>query len=474
MALPSLNVDYLSRLACGDDSETVILAKNASPVPERPAAPGSFINSVNLAADEERGPQLSRDVYLGLDNASADDLLVEKSMLVKWLITRYEKSTIMHKPRDLMFALLECICTGLEIYLCTQQGDCRYIDRAEIFDGDIFCSCSEWILGIVEENETEIETNAPEPVIEKDLDSINLFGDNGDGNSRIDDIIKFSDCVRTNSSGLPHLLQCYNDENMMDDDDEASNDRLQQNSERAREAKRRKIETDAQKLKKYINLNVNVLVDKSMNAEELQEGRKANCQRRRENVLKLIVDMKELERLLTFLLYVDREALYGDIDVAFRNKLGTSRPFCLFKNGKLSKDVEENCLINSDGNRLRDAYKNITDGRVDPTPEETASSVGAGTTMSDRVMEIFEVVTFLFLDKISTVVVESLFTNSVPTKHAYKFGLVDVMYPRVGKISCHKFQTDMTIAPLSRRKAFETDGDYGDPRRRTGISFTDR
>lgn len=492
--LPSLNVDVSQRGSPASSKDDFGVAGKRVRFDDgnNTASYAFFINSVNDENDKRRGPQLLRDIYMRLDNVSADDLLVEKSMLVKWLITRYNKKNniamFSRQPRDLMFAIIECVCTGMEIYLSTRQGDCRYIDRIEIFDGNIFCSCNEWMLGFIGENNSIESTSniddidKPREKDTKDLDKINIFESNIERNASMENFVDYLTWnPTTDDGGLPPLLQFYsdNEENDVTNTSATTSLILEKRLELARDAELQKIRTDADKLKEYINLNVNVLAANQSSSDQVHASRGTLDDRQNsyvrstvhENVFKLIVDTRELERLLTFLLYIDREALYGDIDVTFRNKLGTSRPFCFFRNSsKLSKDVEENCLGNSDSNRLKDIYENITNGDKHHNNNNTQEDISEkDNTVTGRALEVFEYATFLFLDKISTSIVESLISNSSSSSEknanlrAFKFGLIDLMYPKIGKIGCQKFHADTVV-----QNATINNGTF---KRRTVISF---
>lgn len=503
--LPSLNVDDPLSFGGGDD-DVVIPSKRSrrddSFVPSDgvtfdadPTPFSTFVRSVNDGADEQRGPGLARNIRLNLDNSSVDDLLLEKSMLVKWLITRYKNAPAVRirKPRDLMFAIIECVCTGIEIYLSTEGGDCRYIDRVDVFDGSIFCSCNEWMLGFVGESEAEPDTrddSAPivvgKSVTERVLDNINIFEGAGhrEGEAIAEEFSNFFSWNSSDDGGLPPLLRQYGEDDPFDGGDgvTAAFIPFEKRIERARNEEREKMQADARKLGGYVNLNASILSETANETEDRGADRGASTDRRkRETTLRLIVDTKELERLLTFLLYVDREALYGDIDVTFKSKLGDGRSICIFDNAtKLSGDVKTNCLGEASGDAIKDLFENIADDRryrdesIETDYERDDRSKRAPDV--DRAFEIFEYAALLFLDKISTVVVENLLVAPESTGrvrgghgHTYKFGVVDLIHPKIGKTRCHKIPTSSS-APYVRA----SDENVYNRKRGTVISFDDR
>lgn len=459
--LPSLAID-LSRNASIDDrndgNNVVVGGDRFLTGGDRESRDDFLVNSVDDETDAERGPSLSRDIYLRSDGVSVDDLLVEKSMLTKWLISRYDG--VVRKPRDMADAIVECVSTGTEIYL--SRNDSRYVDRVEIFDADVFCLCNEWILGFVSERKTLKTKNNDDDAAtaeaakiarrETRLDDINIFDDYV-VEAPIDDFIKFVSTKTTN--GLPPLLYGSEKDVVNDGRDvyEEDGDNDDDDSRRQRTAKmaREKMRVDAEKLKKYANLNVDVIVERSP-----PDDKGGTPRTERENVLKLIVDFNELERLLTFLLYVDRNALYGDIDVTFRNKPGTADSFCFSKTNS-TRGVDVRCLKNTDGDRLKDIYETVTSGGNDYDDDDDDGNRGGGRRTStfsdeieeddriddsseaDRVLDVFEYATLLFLDKISTTIIDTVLSPDLAANRSYKFGIVDTIRPKIGKITRHKF-----------------------------------
>lgn len=456
--LPQIHIDDIRNVVRDSfhDVDGHFLISNIRP--DEKKRDDSLINFVDETADKKRGPSSCHDVYIRLDNVSVDDLLVEKSMLVKWLISRYKDVSRMHKPREMMFAVIESVCKGIEIYLSSPNGvdvdddNCRYIEGAEIFDGDIFCACNEWMLGFI--GETNIEkmkahddTAVDKRVVDdKRLDAINVFDDDDNDNENlIDNFVNFVVQNRNAAdTDLPPLLR-YSDHDVEEEETER---KCARRIENMRESFYKKTRLDAEKLRKYSNLNVDVLSkDSKIDNEEKEEGDARSKRENRCYILKLIVDMKELEKLLTFLMYIDRGALYDDIDITFRNKLGTNKPFC-FSKTTTSRNVSENCLSTTVGDRLNDIFESITDKHRRNTNiatadiEEISVEGESRAPISDRALEVFEYVTFLLLDKISTTVVNSLvFPSSSPStaQYSYKFGIVDLIYPKIGRIGFHKF-----------------------------------
>lgn len=462
--LPSLNVtDADVQSYVRDDSDVSIF--DVRPRIDNEDAPNEqllpcFVKSVDDVADERRGPRLLQDIYAHLDDVSVDDLLVEKSMLVKWLISRYEHAEFMRRPKDLMFAIVECVCTGIKIYLSTRYGDCRYVDAIEMFDGDIFCTCNEWMLGFMVEKRIADKPECHKEENQKtfiDMDSINIFEDEDRNDAST---IELNNIIHTDieecgvNDSLPPLFRLYR---TIDNDGSGQNHHnAAATTTSTAEYDAKKVKLDIEKLKKYKNLNVDGLVvgndgntmtrAESNNVDVCSGDAKTTMTTTGEyrNVFRLIVDAKELERLLTFLLYVDRDALYDDIDVTFKNKLGTSSPYCFAKT-QSQKNVADTCLANSTENNLKDLYEHVTrtDNLGTKHENDDCNNIeNEECRRDDRALEIFEYITFLFLDKISTTVVEYLVGPSRSLRnnmgHNFKFGIVDLLHPKIGKIACNK------------------------------------
>lgn len=425
----------------------------------------NLINAVNDEFDKLRGPRLIDDIYLRLDDVSADDLLLEKGMITKFLISRYknEVETVLRKPRDLMFAIIECICTGLKLYLTTQQGDCCYIDDIEIYNADIFCSSNDWILGFIGEKiinddfEKIINQNVND---QTDVDKINIFDDPVDTDPILD-LVSSWKRLKSDKQNLPPLV-CYFIDGMYDTDDETNDSKSDKILKEAQYLENKKIKKDIENLKEsYINLNVNMISNESEKDNCCFPSTANKVPQKKINILKLIIDMKELERLLIFLMYVDRHSLYNGIDIFIQNKSATSQSFCLYKKSRLSNDVEGVCLKNANSDRLKTIYDNIT-------KNVNANSDGGGTNINgnhnadqhreirsnNRILEIFEWITFLYLDKISTTIIESLFYKFPNTKinQSYKFGMLDLICPKIGKSVCNQVDTSKEIPLMNSYK----------------------
>lgn len=416
----------------------------------------NLINTVNDNLDKLRGPRLIDDVYLRLDDVSADDLLLEKSMITKFLISRYKNvtETILRKPRDLMFAIIECICSGIKLYLTTERGDCCYIDDIEIFNADIFCSTNDWILGFIGEKVVKDDQKLEQQVGEN-VDKINIFDDNME--DPILDLV--SSWKRLKSNNLPPLV-CYFGDEMEVSDENNTNEILQETR-----LENAKIINDIENLKKsYINLNTDSL-SKETNNTNCCFPIKSNLPTKKLNILKLIVDMKELERLLTFLIYVDRYSSYNGLNIFIQNKSGTSKSFCAYKKSRLSNDVENTCLKNENSDRLKKIYDNITNksNLGDETGEKTDEEKTKK--MTNRILEIFEWCTYLYLDKISTVIIESLFYKSSNLKitQSHKFGIVDLLCPKLGRSFSDKIDVSNRRGDISAISSYK--------RQRVGVSF---
>lgn len=409
-----------------------------------------LINAVHDDPDKNRGPRIVDDIYMRLDNVAADDLIVEKTMTIKWLIGRYKNARELCKPRDLMFAIIECVCTGLKLYLTTRQGDCCYLDHIEIYDGEIYCSTNEWILGFIGEKRIELNSTFDETYRcnyrsndsdkKIDIDKIDVFGDSTE--NVVTDFVDSWRRLKLDDSKLPPLF-CFFDDNVNYNVADRKND-TDKIIERERQIKKNKIETDMKNLKKsYVNLNVDMMAEKSPNCCVSYDDDVTNrASAKIENVLKLIVDMKELERLVVFLLYVDRESQYDDIDIDIKNKIGINRTFCAFKKTGLTNEVEERCLKSTNGSRLKTVYDNITNNQDSDKNNrvEKDSSKRNDNRENSCVTNVFECLTFLFFDKISTTIIESLFLHSTRAVdiRSYKFGVLDLIRPKISKSNFNK------------------------------------
>lgn len=448
--LPPLNFDLSSHLIPrkrrysrdGEHGGNDNLNASSQQTPSNPVKQFDFINSVNDDADKNRGPRMLDDVHANVDNVSADDLLVEKTMMVKWLIARYKPITSLSKPRDVMFAIIECICTGLKVYFTTQQGDCCYIDRIQIFNGQLFCSLNEWMLGIIGEENVPIHNlhSNVKQKINTDIDTSDFF--------MLDDDISTELLTRhrqfTSNTQLPPLLCIFDDtvwNTRKTTDNTTADEKI---IEETKEKQRKKRKIDIEHLKqKYSNINVDVIADRSSNCYVSDKGRiLADVATSKENVVKLIIDMQELERLIVFLLYVDREA-ENDINVHIKNKPGTNASFCTYKKSGLSNELGEMCLENANRNRIHALYDTIKSKQE----KQTACNNRTQASCSGRVMEqkqrmenVFEWLTFLFIDKVSASIIQSLLldTGKATNMRSYKFGIIDLLRPRIGKKICTK------------------------------------
>lgn len=428
------------------DRETENLANNFN-----------LVNAVHDAKDKTRGQRLVDDIHAQLDSVSADDMVVEKSMLVKWLVSRYKnKMNDITKPMDLMFAIIECLCTGLKFYLSTERGDCSYVDHIEIYNGDIFCPTAEWILGVICDRRVKDfnrfgGVTAAAADVDDDDDE---YG--ADPQRLVDKLIESWLQSKNSSSDLPPLF-CY-DANEVAEMAEAT--RTEKLIEQEKRLENMRVKNDIDTLeKKYSSLlNVKLLNDTMAvgdrsclpcNAADLQMPDKY------ENVLKLIIDMKELQLLLTYLLYVDRESLNGDIDITFKNKPGTGKSFCSLKQAGLSQGAVGKCLQTTKNEQLKDVYNNLTGDRaddIDSTPAD-ATREEEHTDSSTRLVQVFEYVTFLFLDKLQISTIEALFVNPASNKkNPYKFGLLDVISPKIGKLTTTSRGGDLRELPNNVNK----------------------
>lgn len=400
-----------------------------------------LVNAVNDDLDKSRGPRFLDDVYLHLDDVSADDLLLEKSMMIKRLISRYT-NTVLNKPRDLMFAIIECISSGILLYFMTRRADCCLIDSVEVYNSDIFCLTGEWVFGFISE---QVDYKQSDDKVNNSRHS-----DNHSHKSRHNNLTKFSYASQTDDTFLlPPVFHLLKDDEMHSNAD--FNSPGLDNIEHSQLSNEKKMSFDMKYLKKnYTTLNVNVISDvllQKQNHDRENENGHSDTSGKMQNILKLFVDFKELERLITFLVYVDRESQYNDIEVNIKNKPATNRSYC--SNDDITK---RKCLQVTDGDKLRRLYSEILDTHL-KTPgglsskkneSQTTQSTSIGESNNDTpcsdISKIFESLTLLFLDKISITLVESLLYDSGRFKrnYSYKFGIIDIIQPKVGKMIYNK------------------------------------
>lgn len=423
----------------------------------------NLLTSLDDIKDKKRSGKrrIIDEIYINLDGVSADDFVIERSILVKQLLLRYE--TVIeriHKPLEIAFMIVECIILGLRIYFTTENGS--YIDKLKVVNSDIHHSCNEWILGFISE-----KMNAKETISD---DEDNDDNDTGDSNNSNADVymhtLNDDNCTQHSSLDLPHMS--FFTPNDVEELENLS--RKERHFECEKDVRMRQAMYDLNKLKR-----LNIIDDVESSADIFQRDNKVkhsprvekpNCG---ENVLTLIIDMKELELLIMYLLYVDRESLYGDIDITFNDKIGSSKTFCYLKDKRLTGKFNK-YLYNSKENHLKDVYKNLTgliENSVDSSDatvygdnnaaaydnknNEYDDDVNNKTTYGvNRKVKIIEYLTLLQLDKLITSIIGAIFLDHVNDKNPYKFGLTDILRPKINKF-IFKNENDFTTETRRRK-----------------------
>lgn len=388
------------------------------------------------------GRRIIDDIYVNLDGISADDFVIERSMMVKWLLVKYANIIKnVHKPVDIMFVILECIINGLQLFFTTDSG--CYIDRVQILNGNIYCPCNEWILGFVNEKRK----------ISKDThqENRNVYECDEDVNYENDNV---------SNNNLPHIP--YFVVNDLDEINEhhSCEDRQSQIDENTTVQQQ-----DIEMLRKTYNSLLNIIDDRNINDKTTTYNSSSKTNRKHqqkykynniddddevskyENVLTLIVDMEEMELLITYLLYIDRESIYGDIDINFHDKFNP----CYIKNKivaeKIGKCLQKNQIsniyenlidesIHTDNNdNNNDKYHN--DGIEDECGQNIPNNNDDDQYRENRQIKIIEYLTLLQLDKLITTIIGHICLGYIPTteKNPYKFGLIDILCPKITKLT---------------------------------------